>query len=112
MRTQQSTIRILFLASRAVVAAAAGDYDALDRRFADHAGLAFAAVDAVLKLKEAFFAIGIDVIGDRGAAERNCFFQNFFHCWKQFRELLASDGGGAAARANSGAEQGRSEEHT
>src|SRR5271165_5894082 len=35
----------LLLALRAVVAAAAGDHDAFDGRFADETGLAFAAID-------------------------------------------------------------------
>ena len=46
----------------AVVAAASGDYDAFDGSLADQAGLAFAAVDAVLQLEEAFFAVGVDII--------------------------------------------------
>jgi hypothetical protein len=50
------------LALRTVVAAAAGNYDALDRSLADQAGLALAAVDTVLQLEEAFCAVGIDII--------------------------------------------------
>ena len=53
---------VLFLAPRAVVAAASGDYDALDGRLADEAWLAFAAVDAMSQLEEAFFAVGVDVV--------------------------------------------------
>jgi hypothetical protein len=56
---------ILFLAFGAVVAAAAGDDDAFDGSFADEAGFAFATVDAVLELEESFFAVGINVIGNR-----------------------------------------------
>jgi hypothetical protein len=52
----------LLLAFRAVVAAAAGDDDSLDGSFANQAGLAFAAVDAMLELEESLFAIGVDVV--------------------------------------------------
>ena len=37
-------------------------HDLLDRSFAGQAGLAFAAIGAVLDLEEACFAIGINVI--------------------------------------------------
>jgi hypothetical protein len=66
------------------VAAAAGDDDAFDGSFADQAGLGFAAVDAVLELKESFFAVGVDVIGNGGAAERDGFAENFLHRGKEF----------------------------
>ena len=59
------------------MAATAGDDDSLDRSLADEAGLAFAAVDAVLELEESFFAVGIHVVGDGGAAECNRFLQHF-----------------------------------
>ena len=93
------------LAFGAVVAAAAGDYDAFDWGFADQAGFAFASVDAVLKLEKAFFAVGVDVVGDGGASESDGFFQDFFYCGEEFGELIARDGGGAAAGAYSGAEE-------
>ena len=69
------------------------------------AGFGFAAVDAVLELEEAFFAVGIDVIGDRGAAERNGFAENFLQGREKLGELIAGYGGGAAAGTDSGAEQ-------
>ena len=53
-----------FLAFRTEVAAASGNHDAFDRSLADEARLTFAAVDTVLQLEEAFFAIGVDVIGN------------------------------------------------
>ena len=59
---------ISLLALGAEVAAAAGDHDSLDRRFADDAGLALTAVHAMLELEESFFAVGVDVIGDGGPA--------------------------------------------
>src|ERR1700683_5355161 len=62
------TICALFLALGAVVAAAAGDYDAFNGRLADQARLIFAAVDAVLELEESFFAIGVYVVGHGGTA--------------------------------------------
>ena len=40
------------------------DHNLFDRSFASQAGLAFAAIGAVLDLEEAGFAIGIHVIGD------------------------------------------------
>ena len=52
----------LSLALRTVVAAATGDHDSFDWSFADEAGLAFAAVDAMLQLKESFVAVSIDII--------------------------------------------------
>src|SRR5208282_5521604 len=94
------------LALRAVVAAAAGDHDAFDGRFADETGLAFAAIDAVLELEEAFFAVGINIVRDRRAAQGNCLAKNFFYGSEQLGQLVASDGRGTAAGANSGAEQG------
>src|SRR5271170_5443510 len=81
--------RLSFLALRAVVAAAAGDYDAFDGRLADQAGLSFAAVDAVLQLEEAFFAVGIDIVRDGGAAEGNRFAKNLFDRSEEFRQLIA-----------------------
>src|SRR5580692_104987 len=87
-----SNRRILLLALGAVVAAAAGDHDSFDRRFADEAGLAFAAVDAVPELEESFFAIGVHVVGNGGAAERDRFFQDFFYGDEELAELVARDG--------------------
>ena len=48
--------------------AAAADYDALDGSAADAAGLAGAGVDVVVELEEAGDAVGVYVVGDRGAA--------------------------------------------
>ena len=79
INNQKSSINNLFLALGAVVAAAAGDHDSLDRRLADQARLAFAAVDAMLELEESFFAVGVDIVGDGGSAESDRFLQDFFH---------------------------------
>jgi hypothetical protein len=50
------------------VGAAAADYDSLDGGGADKAGLAGAGVDVVAELEEAGDSVGVDVVGDRGAA--------------------------------------------
>jgi len=86
------------------VAAAAGDDYAFDRGFASQTGFGFAAVDAVLELEEARFAVGVDVVGNGGTAFGDGFAQDLFYGGKEFGELVAGDGGGAAARANSGTE--------
>ena len=51
--------------------AAATDHDALDGGSTDEAGLAGAQVDAVLELEEAANAVGVHIVGDRGAAKLN-----------------------------------------
>jgi hypothetical protein len=79
IRGQESTIATLPLALRTIVAAPSGDHDALNGRLADETGLAFAAVDAVLQLKEACFAVGVNVVRDGGAAQSNRLLENFFH---------------------------------
>ena len=61
------------------MAAAAGDHNAFDRRFADEAGLTFTAIDAVLELEETFFAVGVDVVGNGRATEGNCLAKDFFY---------------------------------
>ena len=48
--------------------AAAAYYYALDGSVADTAGLAGARVDVVVELEEAGYAVGVYVVGDRGAA--------------------------------------------
>lgn len=53
---------------RAKIAAASGDDDATDGRPATEAWFALAVVDAMLQLKLALLARGIDVIGNGGAA--------------------------------------------
>ena len=87
------------------MAAAAGDNDALDRGLADSTTLPFAAVDAVFKLEKSFFAVGIDIVRNRGTAEGNRFLQDFLQTSAQFCQRLARDGCGTAARANASTEQ-------
>ena len=55
------------LAGGAEVGAAATDHNAFDECAADAAGLTGAGVNVVVELEEARDAIGIHVIGDRGA---------------------------------------------
>jgi hypothetical protein len=98
------TVASSLLTLGAVVAAAAGDYDSLDWRFADDAGFGLAAVDAVLELEESFFAVGVYIIGDRRTAEGDGFLQDFADGNEKFFELVAGDGRGAAAGAKVGAE--------
>jgi hypothetical protein len=74
------------------MAAAAGDYDPFDGRFADQAGLGLAAVDPMLELEESFFAIGVNVVGDGGTAKGNRFFQDFFYRDEELCQLVAGDG--------------------
>src|SRR5579864_985859 len=92
------------LAVGAVVAAAPGDHDALDRRLADEAGLAFAAINAVLELEEACFAVGVDVVGDRRPSQGDRLFEHLFDRGMQLGKLFARDGCGSPARPDAGAE--------
>ena len=102
MTTERPTT-VLLLAPRAVVAAASGNHDAFDGRFADEARVAFAAIDAVLQLEKAFFAVCVHIIGDGRATQGNRLLQNFLHRGEQFSKLVACDRRGPPARANSGA---------
>ena len=61
------------------MAAAPGNDDALDGSSAHEAGLAFAAIDAMLQLKKSLFSVGIYVIGNGRTPERDGFFQYFPH---------------------------------
>ncbi len=48
--------------------AAAADDDAFDGGLADAAGLVGAAVDVVVELEEAGYSVGVNIVGDGGAA--------------------------------------------
>src|SRR5579883_2429730 len=65
------------LAFRAEMSAALRDQNLPDGGAAAYARLAFAPVGAVAHLKPAALALGVDVIGDGGAAERDGFAENF-----------------------------------
>jgi hypothetical protein len=51
----------------------------------------------MLQLEKSFFSIGIDVVGNRRSTERDRFAQHFLHRPVQLVQLLARDGGRAAA---------------
>src|SRR5450432_1338505 len=87
------------------MAAAPGDDDPLDRRLAHAAGLALAPVNPVLELEETFFAIGIHVVGNAGAAQLDGFFQNCFQGLMQAPKLVSGERGSAATGPNAGSEQ-------
>src|ERR1039458_1635338 len=94
--------RSLVLALRAVMGSAASDDNPANRCLAAAAGLAGAQVDAVLKLKKATLAIGVNIIGNRRAAESNGVGEDLAQCNPQPVELGACQAVGAATRANAG----------
>ena len=73
------------LAVRAIMTAAASDDNPLDWSFAYQAGLALTAVNPVLELEEARIAIGVDVVADGRAAQRDGLVQYFSECGVQLR---------------------------
>ena len=75
------------LALWAIVGSAASHKDAVDGRLAAPAGLAGALVDAVLELKETAHAVGVDIIGDRGAAQPDGVLENLAQCLSEPVEL-------------------------
>lgn len=85
----------LFLALRAVVGAAPGNHDPFHRRPADQTTLTFPPINAVLKLKKAFFTVGIYVVGNRRATESDRFSQNFLNCSVQSAKLVSGQRGRA-----------------
>src|SRR5262249_37474632 len=90
------------LAVRTVITAPSALHDALDGRAADATRLAGAVVDGVVHLEEAGLAVGVDVVGDRAAAELDGMFEHAPHGGAQALELLAAQAAGAPARANAG----------
>jgi hypothetical protein len=80
--------------------AAPADYDSLDWGLANQTCFAFASIYPMPELKKSFFAIGVHVIGDGGAAESNRFGQHFLDGNEQLAEVLARNGCSPAARAN------------
>src|SRR5437588_13055580 len=64
----------LLLAAWTIMAATPRYDDALDRSLAHQARFALAPIHSVFQLKEPFFAIGIDVVGNAGAAKPDRFF--------------------------------------
>jgi hypothetical protein len=93
------------LADGAVVGSASAYDDAADRRFADQAGLPGPHVDVVAELEEAALACGVDVVGDRGAAEADRLAQYLLHSGVEAVQFLRSEPCGHAAGADFGAEE-------
>ena len=85
--------------------AAAGERYALDGRRADETRLAATHVDLVLKLKEAADAVGIDVIGDRGAAELDGVAEDVHESFAEAEEFVAGEASGLTARSDAGSEE-------
>ena len=85
--------------------AAPGNDDLADWRSAVAARLVFAGVDAVLKLEEAADAFGIDVIGDRRAAELDGMAENLLESDMEAVEFGAGEPAGLAAGTDTGAEE-------
>lgn len=89
----------------AEVGSAAGEDDALDGLAADAAGHSLAGVDAMLQLEKAFDAVGIDVIGDGGAAERDGVGEDLLERDAEAFKLRARERVGDAAGTNAGAKE-------
>ena len=85
--------------------AAAGEGDAADGSGAGETGLAGAPVDAVFQLKKAAGAVGIDVVGDRGAADLDGVAENFDQRGAQAGEFGAGEARGLASGTDGGAEE-------
>ncbi len=79
--------------------------DAADGGAADAAGLAGALVDAVFELEEAFDAVGVDVVGDRGAAEADGVVEDLDEGLAELFEFIFGEATGRAAGADAGAEE-------
>src|SRR5437870_3000021 len=86
--------------------AAAGDDDSLNGSFADVAVGVGSSVDAVLKLEEAFATVGVNVIGDGGAAEGDGFLQDGLDGGVESLEFVASELASAASRTDPSAIEG------
>ena len=87
------------------MSAALGDYDSLDGRCAFGAGLVFAAVYIVEVLEASFATVGVDVVGDGGAAVMDGFLQCCLDGFVETQGACAGDGCRGDCRMNTGAEQ-------
>jgi hypothetical protein len=96
---------VLPLAFGAKVSSTSGYKDASYGGFALAAWLPCALVNAVLQLKKAACAIGIDVVGDRGATEPNGVPKNLAQRLPEPVVLGNRDPVGAPSRPDSGMEQ-------
>ena len=66
----------LLLTPWTIVAAASRNHYSFDRSLAHQARFAFAPVDAMLQLKESFFAISVNIVGYGRSAQRDGFPQH------------------------------------
>ena len=64
-----------------------------------------AAVDLVLELEEAADAVGVNVVGDRGAAEFDGVGEDLLECGVEAHEFGAGEFAGRAAGADGGSEE-------
>ncbi len=87
------------------MSAPARDNHAPDWALTTAARFAGALVNAVLQLKKAALAIGIDVVGDRRAAQSNRMVQDFAQGQPKALELRTRKAIDASSRANAGVEQ-------
>ena len=87
------------------MAAAPDDDNTFDGSVADEARFPGAPVNPVLKLKEALFAVSVDVVGNRRTAQRDCFLENFLDGAMQAFQLCARNGAGPATGTKAGTEQ-------
>ena len=93
------------MAARAEVSSAAGEEDPADGGSAIAAWFAGAQVDAVLQLEESTRAVGVDIIGDRGAAQSDGMLQDAAEGPAQTLELGTGESTGRPAWTDAGMEE-------
>ena len=103
---RKSINRGLLLAFGTEVSAAAANYDLLDRCLAALARLTLSGVDAVFQLEEAGDTLGVDVVRDRGAAQRNGAGEDVDQGEAQALEVGPSEASGLSSRSDAGPGQG------
>src|SRR5882724_5798127 len=79
----------LLLTLRTIMTASTGDYHPLDGRLTNEARFAFPAIDSVLQLEKALFAVRVHVVGHRGTAERDRLPQHFLDSQVKATQILA-----------------------
>ncbi len=103
---RESINRGLFLAFGTEVSAAAANYDLLDRCLAALARLTLSRVDTVFQLEEAGDTLGVDVVRDRGAAQRNGAGEDVDQGEAQALEIGPGEASGLSPRPDAGPGQG------
>ncbi len=101
----RESIVALVLAGGAVDGGAAAYGEFFEGGGAVVAELAGAAVDLVLELEEAADAVGVDVVGDGGAAELDGVGEDLLEGGVEADELGAGEAAGVAGGADAGAEE-------